>query len=122
MKLNDFINKELKNDSELKKEYDLLDLKYKVIEELINYRKNNNLTQAEFAKKTGLSQQEISRFEKGEIDSRLSFISKILNEINVNIIFEKKDYIKTTESIDYTKKYTKIIPFKEIQQTNIFKY
>ncbi len=122
MKLNDFIKKELEKDTELKKEYDLLDLKYKIIEELINYRKKNNLTQTDFAKKTGLSQQEISRFEKGEIDSRLSFISKILNEINVNIVFEAKDYINTAEIIDYMKKYTKTIPFKEIQQTNIYKY
>lgn len=76
MEMNEFFEKELLNDKELKKEYDLLENKYKLIDELIAYRKNNNLTQKEFAEKISVNQQEISRFEKGEIDPKSSFVKK----------------------------------------------
>lgn len=77
MKLEDFKKMSLVDNPELKKEYDELYIKYAVIEELIKYRKRYNLTQKEFGKLVGLKQQPISRFEKGEIDARLSFIEKI---------------------------------------------
>ena len=68
----------ISQDEELQKEVDLLKLKYDIIDELISYRKMNNLTQSDFAKVIGVKQQMISRFEKGEVDPRLSFISKVL--------------------------------------------
>lgn len=71
----------LENNKELQKEYEILKMRTNIIRELYNYRIKNNLTQKEFAKKIGVHQQVISRFEKGEIDPRFSFISKILLEI-----------------------------------------
>jgi len=92
MELNNFINDLLENDAELKTEYDNLGLKYDLINKLIKFRKENDLTQKDFAKMVGLKQQAISRFEKGEIDPRLSFIKKIINGMNLKVIFENNDY------------------------------
>ena len=69
-------------------------MRYTFIEELLNYRKQYKLTQNEFAKKLGLKQQAIARFEKGEVDPRLSFIYKILKGINKKISFENIKYAK----------------------------
>ncbi|MGL5931288.1 MAG: helix-turn-helix transcriptional regulator [Cetobacterium sp.] len=69
-----------------------IDLRYYFINELLDYRKQYNLTQNEFAKKIGLKQQAIARFEKGEIDPRLSFIFKILKGIAKKIKLENIRY------------------------------
>lgn len=69
-----------------------LELRYTFINELISFRKKNNLTQKEFAERLGLKQQAIARFEKGEIDPRISFIAKILEEINLKIVKEDIEY------------------------------
>lgn len=88
----------LENNKEIKKEYDVLKMKTDIIRELYDYRKKNNLTQQEFAEKIGVQQQAISRFEKGEIDPRFSFISKILLEIEKTI--EKfSDFYETPVNI-----------------------
>jgi predicted transcriptional regulator len=71
----------LEKNPELKKEYDILKMKKDVINFLIKYRKNNMLTQKDFAERINVKQQAISRFEKGEIDPRFSFVARILLEI-----------------------------------------
>lgn len=73
-------------DPEVHKAYNSIALKYVVIEKLIQYRKKHNITQKEFAEIVNLKQQAISRFEKGVIDPRLSFIEKILYIIDESYI------------------------------------
>ena len=88
--LNILINEIISEDQEIKEEIELLDLKYKLIDELINFRKAYKLSQAEFADMIKVDKQMISRFEKGEVDPKLSFISKILHGMNKeNIIRDK---------------------------------
>ena len=84
----DNLEKELLEDKEIKKACDELDLKYQVIRKIIEYRIRNNLTQKEFAKKIGLSQQSISRFERGLITPRIDFIGKLLNAMDMKIIIQ----------------------------------
>lgn len=88
----DFINELLQNDDTLKKENELLALKYDIIKLLIDYRRKNNISQTEFAEKIEVKQQMISRFEQGEIDPRISFISKILHGMNLKVSFSSNDY------------------------------
>ena len=104
MKMNDFFDEAFENDEELSREYELLETKYNLIEALIKFRKENRISQKEFAEKIGVKQQAVSRFEKGEIDPRLSFIEKILIGMNTKIIFESKDYINSEKVIKFTKK------------------
>lgn len=88
--LNILINEIISEDQEIKEEIELLDFKYKLIDELINFRKVYKLSQAEFADMIKVDKQMISRFEKGEIDPKLSFISKILQGINKKFIIRDK--------------------------------
>ena len=104
MKMNDFFNEAFESEEELKKEYELLETKYKLSEELISFRKKNNISQKEFAEKIGVKQQAVSRFEKGEIDPRLSFVEKILFGMNVRVCLENKDYINSEKVIQFSKR------------------
>ena len=88
--LNILINKIISEDQEIKEEIELLDFKYKLIDELINFRKAYKLSQSEFADMIKVDKQMISRFEKGEVDPKLSFISKILHGMNKEIIISSK--------------------------------
>ena len=88
--LNILINEIISEDQEIKEEIELLDFKYKLIDELINFRKAYKLSQSEFADMIKVDKQMISRFEKGEIDPKLSFISKILHGMNKEIIISSK--------------------------------
>ncbi len=53
-----------------------------LITELVNYRKKNKITQAEFASRIGVAQQVISKFEKGEVEPRVGFIEKLVLGMN----------------------------------------
>lgn len=108
----DFINEVLEENPEAKKEVDLLSIKYEIIRLLIGYRKKNNITQSEFAEKIGIKQQMISRFEKGNVDPRLSFITKVVHGMNYNVEFTNKDYLMTSNSLLFSKKRKTRIPNK----------
>jgi transcriptional regulator with XRE-family HTH domain len=75
--LNEFLL-EQKKDKKFKMAYAVVEQKYELIRELIAFRKKMNMTQKEFAELMGVKQQAISRYEKGAIDPRLSFILKML--------------------------------------------
>jgi transcriptional regulator with XRE-family HTH domain len=101
--INDLLNEIIADDKDIQTEIELLDLKYMLIDELIKYRKSYKLSQSDFANKINVKQQMISRFEKGEVDPRLSFISKILMGMRKDIIVKDKDYINVV-SLESKKK------------------
>ncbi|MBM7559571.1 helix-turn-helix domain-containing protein [Marinitoga litoralis] len=78
----------LKDNEQLKERYDELDLKYQVISAVIEYRQKHHLTQQEFAKKVGISQQALSRFERGIINPRVDFLNKILRAAGKKVIIK----------------------------------
>jgi DNA-binding XRE family transcriptional regulator len=80
----DFLKEELKN-PEIKKEYDNLEFKYKLIRMLIEARIKENLTQKELADRIGIAQSNISRFESGNYNPTLQFIEKILQALGKKI-------------------------------------
>jgi predicted transcriptional regulator len=74
---NDVLNKELK-DPEFKKEYDSLEEEFILAKEILQLRKEQNLTQKELAKKVGTSQPAIARVESGNYKNiSLSFLRKL---------------------------------------------
>ena len=91
--INELLNQIITGDEEIQTEIALLELKYKLIDELIKFRKSYKLTQSEFAESIDIKQQMISRFEKGEVDPRLSFVAKILLGMKKEIIIRDKNYI-----------------------------
>ena len=66
----------LKNE-EFKIEYEKLKPRYEAIEQIIRARKEQNITQAELAKRVGTQKSNISRLESGNYNPSLDFIVKV---------------------------------------------
>ena len=93
-------------------DYKAIEMKYKVVDMLENYLKDNNITQQEFADRIGTTQQMISKFLTGKVNKNSDFIFKILIVIGAEIV--KKNEIRVfsisirEEQIIDLKKITKI--------------
>lgn len=73
----DLLNSELQN-PEFKSAYDALEDEFSLAQEVMQLRKNNNLTQKDLAKLAGTSQPAIARLESGNYKNlSLSFIRKV---------------------------------------------
>lgn len=57
----------------------------KIIAQFTELRKNRKITQTELAKKTGLTQPQISKIEKGEVSPNLETVLKIADFFNKEI-------------------------------------
>ena len=72
---------EMKNDlfkdNDFKAEYDRLKTRYDAIEQIIKARKEQNMTQAELARKVGTQKSNISRLESGNYNPSLDFLAKV---------------------------------------------
>ena len=60
-----------------KKEWDNLELRYAVVEQLIKLRTTYNLSQTELAKKIGTTQAVISWIENGTVNVGIDFLEKV---------------------------------------------
>ena len=93
-------------------DYKAIEMKYKVVDMLENYLKDNNITQQEFADKIGTTQQIVSKFLTGKVNKNSDFIFKVLIVIGAEIV--KKNEIRVfsisirEEQIIDLKKITKI--------------
>lgn len=67
-----------------KEEFSELTFVNNIISDLIKYRLDRGLTQAELAKKAGLKQSAIARLESGDVIPRLDTIFKIAKALNIN--------------------------------------
>ena len=87
----------LKNDPELKKEYDDLAAEYDIIQALIDARKTQNITQRELSEKTGITQADISRIENGTRNPSLSMMKRLAEGLGMvlKLEFVKSDQLKT---------------------------
>ena len=66
-------------DAEFAKEYERLRPRYEVISQIIEARKENNMTQEDLAKKIGTQKSNISRLESGNYNPSLDFLIKVAN-------------------------------------------
>ena len=73
------VKAELMRDAEFQKEYERLRPRYEVISQLIQARKEQNLTQAELAKRVGTQKSNISRLESGNYNPSLDFLIKVVH-------------------------------------------
>lgn len=74
----------LKNE-EFKIEYEKLKPRYEAIEQIIRARKEQNITQAELAKRVGTQRSNISRLESGNYNPSLDFLAKIAESLGKKI-------------------------------------
>lgn len=80
---------EMKNDmlkdEEFKIEYEKLKPRYEAIEQIIRARKEQNITQAELAKRVGTQKSNISRLESGNYNPSLDFLAKVAESLGKKI-------------------------------------
>lgn len=72
-------------DEEFKIEYEKLKPRYEVIEQVIKARKEQNITQSELAKRIGTQKSNISRFESGNYNPSLDFLTKLAESLGKNL-------------------------------------
>ncbi len=75
-------------DDELRKQHELFVAEMAFKQELINARKKESITQSELSKRSGLSQQAVSRMEKGRGGS-LDTIIRYLNSLGYTLSIRK---------------------------------
>lgn len=85
------INKRLENDIELKKAYEYAQLEYEVLKQLVKMRNEMGLSQSDVAKKSGLTQQMVSRIETVGNSPTLRNFLKYVDSLGLEIKLEKKN-------------------------------
>ena len=74
-------------------DYKAIEMKYKVVDTLENYLKDNNITQQEFADKIGTTQQMVSKFLTGKVNKNSDFIFKVLIVIGAEIVKKNENRV-----------------------------
>lgn len=73
----DSFKKRLMADADFAEEYERLRPRYEVISQIIEARKELNMTQEELAKRIGTQKSNISRLESGNYNPSLDFLIKV---------------------------------------------
>lgn len=83
-----FVAKQLE-DPVFKAEYDALALEFSIIHAMIEARKKSGLTQKDLAIKTGLSQGDISKIERGNANPSLNTLKRLADgmEMSLKLVF-----------------------------------
>ncbi|QZY55781.1 helix-turn-helix domain-containing protein [Crassaminicella profunda] len=76
---------ELVKDQGCKSELYDNELNYKLVREIVRYRKERNLTQKELAEIIGTKQSAISRLESGRMNPSVDFLVKVANALNMKL-------------------------------------
>lgn len=81
----DSVKKNLMLDKEFKEEYEKLQPRYEIISQIIEARKEQNMTQSDLAKKVGTQKSNISRLESGNYNPSLDFLIKIAHSLGKDL-------------------------------------
>lgn len=98
----EFKNKML-SDPEVREEYDALEAEFDIIQAMIDARKNQHITQKELSERTGITQADISRIEKGTRNPSLEMVKRLAKGLGMRL---KVEYIPRVNS------YEKMEPLK----------
>ena len=82
---------ELLKDPEFKKEYDALEPEFAIMQAIIDARNESGLTQKELAKRTGITQADISRLEKGNANPSLKTLNRLAKGMGMKL---KLDFVR----------------------------
>ncbi len=86
----DNLRSQLMQDAEFAAEYEKLRPRYEVISQIIESRKENNMTQEELAKKIGTQKSNISRLESGAYNPSLDFLIKVARALGKELKIQIK--------------------------------
>lgn len=87
---NEYLNEQL-NDSEFKKEWDALEVEFSIVQALIDARESSGLTQSELAKRTGIAQGDISKFENGNGNPSVKTLKRLAQGMGKTLKIEFVD-------------------------------
>ena len=79
---------------EIKEEYDSLEVEFHIIQTMIDARKEQNLTQKELSKRTGITQADISRIENGTRNPSLDMLRRLAKGMGMKLKLELVPYKK----------------------------
>ena len=79
-----YLEKQLEN-PKFREEYYKLEPVYSLIKKEIELRNKSNMSQKELAEKMGTSQSAIARFERGNINPTLEFVSRLAEALNTKL-------------------------------------
>ncbi len=88
-----YLQDKLKNPG-FKAEYDALEPEFSIMQAMIDARKESGLTQKQLAEKTGITQADISRLEKGSANPSLRTLQRLAAGMNMRVRIE---FVKATE-------------------------
>jgi HTH-type transcriptional regulator / antitoxin HipB len=83
------VDEAIKKCPELEKEMNIADMEYQFIKELINFRKQANITQVELAKRSGLTQQMVSKLETYDRVPTLNTLLKYIDCLGLKLKLER---------------------------------
>ena len=86
--------KELLKNTEVKAEYDALEPEFNIIQAMIDARKQQNLTQEELSKRTGITQADISRIENGTRNPSLEMVKRLAKGLGMQLKLELVPRVK----------------------------
>lgn len=91
------VRNEILSNPEVKKEYEKLKPEYEIIREVLNARKNRNLTQQQLADRTGINRADISRLENGNSNPTIAQLQRIAEGMGMTlkVEFVPKDKVGT---------------------------
>ena len=91
----DSLNKRLENDN-FGKEYENIQPEMNIIRAMIAARKDQNLTQADLATRTGINQADISKLENGSKNPSLKMLKRLAEGLNMDL---KIEFVPKTASL-----------------------
>jgi len=77
---------EAMQDPEFKAEYDALEPEYRLVQQLIDYRREQNLTQAQLAERIGITRSNLSRLESGNYNPSLAFLKRVAKGMGKKLV------------------------------------
>lgn len=79
------IREELLRNPETRKAYDELEFEFEIIKAIIRVRAQKKLTQRGLARKIGVAQSALARFESGRTNPTLSFLKKVTQGLGLKL-------------------------------------
>ena len=95
VKFDDFLKEQL-DDPEFRREYEALQPERAIIQAIIDARKQSGLTQKELSERTGITQGDISKLERGNANPSLNTLQRLAAGMGMTIKLEILP-IKVTE-------------------------
>ncbi|MCD8119821.1 MAG: helix-turn-helix domain-containing protein [Lachnospiraceae bacterium] len=85
----EYLDEQLK-DPEFKAEYDALEPEFALIQAMIDARRETGLTQKQLSERTGISQSDISKFERGNGNPSLKTLKRLAAGLgmSLNVTFQ----------------------------------